>query len=194
MDKTATQNLSRTQGSDNPRLMWEYQRTLAREMDARFASHDFDLGRSQVPPFALLHMDTDLTYQLTTGVDDDRVLQWEEVVVDTTGMVDLSRSNKVVTLPETGYWQVGAYAFCLTVGNGNFFKITVDLAGTEVANIDKETTSFQDGVACHATALEQVSQFGRTAFASVDYEANGVGITSLVILEAWMWIIKVRDL
>lgn len=192
-DKTATQNLTRPQSTDLVRDQWLFQRTLARELDARHAGHDADIARSRTPPMTLLRASTWRTYNLVSGVDDDRVIQWDEVIVDTAGAANLSLNPKYLTIPEPGYWHAGCYALSAGVFSGNYFDLRISMAGYEYWNSERDG-GIGDLVACHTTIEQQVSAYDQIVTTQLNYTANGTGINTIEIRDAYLWLYKVRDL
>lgn len=105
-DKTATQNLTRTQSTDDHRKTALYLSILANEVDLKMAAQYANISRSQVPPAAIVRVNT--PYAISSLNTMPNVV-FDTVALDTAACVDLAANPQVITLTSPGYWMVGGY-------------------------------------------------------------------------------------
>lgn len=196
-DKTATQNLTRTQATDDPRQVAAYLKQLATEADQRMTAHFFDLGRSVTPPFAVARMTTPRVIDSSAtppGGGYVGQIPFDTVEIDTAGMLDLSADPYTIVLPETGYYMLGGYAF----GNG-FGAASADFYATVHANSFNFNDPRHDGssgfIGSSPNSLIRVPTLpvARPPALTVGFTGSSAGPTTTVNF-AELWVIKVRDL
>lgn len=185
-DKTATQNLTRTTATDDPKQVAAYLRTLAMEADQRMRSHFYDLGRSQRRPFAAVRVSTPFDYDYTVS---NNIINYDTVEEDTAGLVDLSASPQVITLTETGFWAVGGYLETTGFGLANA-DVWMELSG-----------GFYNVVRDGDADFLPVSVFGirsvtvpNTSLISQILNSGSSSTSITTVRAARMWAYKVRDL
>lgn len=191
-DKTATQNLTRTQSTDDPRKVATYLETLAVEVDQRMAAQYSEIGRAQVPPAAIVRMLS--PYAIRSDNVQPNVV-FDTVELDTAGLVDLAVNPKVINLSSPGYWMVGGYIE--TIGwvgaTGNVLLYVVSGGSSRTAGFHDANLSFVSGA---------VSVIESTNYPLTEQAALGVLFTGTIpggaegsqLLYAEMWAYKVRDL
>lgn len=188
-DKTATQNLTRTTSTDDPKQMATYLATLASEVDLRMAAHYYDLGRSQRPPFAVVRRLVESAFDITSS---GRV-GFDTVEEDTAGLVDLSVSDLVINLRQTGWWMFGGYIHCTGFGSAaSDTSINVLAAGVNAVNAVRDAAIGLAAVS--VSSLTQVTTPNvSTCTMSISFAgASTSNVTTLRFAE--MWAYKVRDL
>jgi hypothetical protein len=188
-DKTATQNLTRTTVTDDPKQMNTYLETLAKEVDRRAAAHVYDLGRSSRPPFAIVRQNVETIYD-TTGSPS---IPWDTVEEDTAGLVDLSVSDTVINLRQAGYWCVGAYVHTTGFGSAASDTSLHLLAGSEstVGAVRDQAI----GLAAVSVDLMVKITVPNLYFARAYIDFAGASLANTTFLRfAEMWAYKVRDL
>lgn len=196
-DKTATQNLTRTTATDDPKRVADYLKTLATEADQRMASHFRDLGRSTTPPFAVARLtiprqiDANVTLP---GSSFNGGLPFDTVEIDTAGMIDLSADPFSIYPPETGWYWVGGYA--LTTGFGSN-------AADAYAQVNFSGEVFRDMrhdgllgfVGSGGSGQVRMSTVPSTRPAQLNVGWVGGSTTSITtVFFAELWVIKERDL
>lgn len=131
---TATQNLPYLLASDAPKDQGKVVRDLAVATDYRLRSHDVDVARSQVPPFALVERTTQNLY-LQSLAGNVELFDFETVLEDTDGMVSLENDSRVITLTRQGWWNIGIYAKLLgTSCNPGFAGLVISDESNDVVN------------------------------------------------------------
>lgn len=188
-DKTATQNLTRTTATDDPRQMDVYLGTLAKEVDLRTAAHLYDLGRSRRPPFACLRQNVETLYDTSTSPS----VAFDTVEEDTAGLVDLTVSDTVINLRQTGYWCVGSYAHTTGFGAAASDTTLHLLAASEqTAGIVHDAAIGLAAVGVDVTVKVLVPNL---YFARMYIDFSGASTSNVTTLRfAEMWAYKVRDL
>ncbi len=191
---TATQNLVYPTSGDLLRDQGKYHRDLAVAVDNRIRSHDIDVQRSQIPPFALVERSTQLTSDLSFG--GQRVLfNWETVLEDTDSMVSLENDATIIQIKKTGWWNTGVYAELVGTGcspgyanlyisndTGDTVQLMHDAVVGFVAGSSEDLIRVTDS----SLGLPKIS-------ASVSYSGTNCGST-YTIIRARMWAYWVRDL
>ncbi len=189
-DKTATQNLTRTQASDDPRQVAAYLKTLATEADQRMAAHYRDLARSQNPPFAMLRVGTPFVLDGSNVVT--RLVPFDTVAIDTAGLTDLSVDPHVITLTETGYWMVGGYAWTSGFNGNNDTYVRISAGNNNVADFRHDAAIGFVGASASAE-MPNVSTNGSNVTMIVSWiGSSSTPLTQIVYAELWAF--KVRDL
>lgn len=184
-DKTATQNLTRTTATDDPKQMAGYLGTLAREVDQRMRSHFYDIGRSQVRPFAQLSLATPITVDWTSY----SYLSYDTVDVDTAGLVDLSVTASRILLKETGYWMTGGYLQTTGVSAANA-DIWMGIGGGY--NVVRDGAVGMAPVT--VTKLVRVTAPNTTYVLGQMLNSGSSGSNFTTIQASQLWAYKVRDL
>lgn len=198
-DKTATQNLTRTTASDDPKQMAAYLKQLATDADQRMAAHFFDLNRSVTPPFAVLRLYTPVQVDalvIAPGAPSPGSVPFDTVEIDTAGLVDLSANAYQIALTETGWWWVGGYAFINGFGTSTNADsgVIVRANGAVVPDLrhDGLLGFFGAGASGPVTRITDVTT-ARPACLTVTW--NGGSTTSITTVNfAELWVCKVRDL
>lgn len=196
-DKTATQNLTRTQGSDDPRQMASYLRSLGTDVDQRMASQYYDLGRSQIPPFALVRVyGPFFVANPSTVVTGDQLLFYNSVEIDTGGMVDLSQDNSRIFLNDPGYYVVGGYMLSNGFAQGaspndTYLKIT-STTGVNLGSTAHDNGTGLLGVG-GSTIVRVLNPNVESIFMKTGYNGS-TGGNAMTVTLAEMWAYKLRDL
>lgn len=192
-DKTATQNLTRTQATDDPRKMASYLATLASEVDQRMAAQYRAIGRSQVPPAALVRMTEPRAFRSDDVLPN---VPFDTVEFDTAGLVDLATQPYGIPLLSEGYWEVGGYAACTGWPTGAGEMVLRLFYGGGSTNV-----AFHDGglsfVSGSASVLSVTSSIASAATAAIGVDFLGTlpgGAEGSTLLFAELWAYKVRDL
>lgn len=191
-DKTATQNLTRTQATDDPRKQALYLATLAGEIDQRMTTQYHHIGRSQVPPAALVRRLEPMAF---STLDASPNVLFDTVEFDTFGLVDLATQPHGIPLSIEGYWVVGGYAQVTgwPTGTGEFLLQLFNAQGSVNA-------AFHDGAAGFAAGAASVLSRATTPLTSI--AALGIdflgtlpgGAEGSTLNYAELWAYKVRDL
>lgn len=186
-DKTATQNLTRAQASDDHKQLPVYLEILRDEVDARMTAHFYDLSRSQVPPLCRLSLGT----PYSTSSDGNVRMAYDTVDVDTDDMADLSRDNRSIRLNSPGYYSIGAYVVVSPGSGPPTSAFTVGLAGAQNAgrqanDVGLVQLSISVGSFLQVTAPGVTFQTRRSAFGST--------YAAWTFVAARMYAYKVRDL
>lgn len=192
-DKTATQNLTRTQAGDDPRKVADYLATLATEADQRMAAHWRDVGRSQTPPFAVVRVTTPVVVDTNTINPWNGTVPFDTVEIDTNGMVDLSASAYQINLNSPGYWWVGGHA--VIDGFGAFADCYVYVRGSGDAVNDARHNALDGPFGSGISYAVKVNSLAAMlpAFLSVGNAGSSTRTTTTVTF-AELWACKVRDL
>lgn len=196
-DKTATQNLTRTTSSDDPKQTASYLRSLGTDVDQRMTSQYFDLGRSQVPPFAVVRIEAPFLVANPSVVGTgDQLLFYDTVAVDTAGMVDLSQDNAKIFLNEPGYYICGCYMQSNGFGQGaspndTYVKL-ISSTGTNFANTAHDNGTGLLGVG-GSTMVQVTSPNVASIFMRTGYSGS-TGGPAMLVLFAELWAYKCRDL
>lgn len=196
---TATQKLTYPTSGDNLRDQATYLATLAKQVDARVKANADILARQLNRPCAIIDCTTPSTISTTVSTP----IQFDTVVVDTAGLVDLSLDRRLITLNSTGYWLLGCYVdFSGTPGGSNCttngainLKINCDNGTPSTwSNYVKDFNVVHSYVCCAGlTQVTSPSAPGKV-YLTGDI-ANGTGCTfSLTTTAARMWAFKVREL
>lgn len=186
-DKTATQNLTRTTGSDSLDQFSVYLTTLRDEVDARMTAHFYDLSRSQVPPLARISLRT----PYTAANDGNARMVYDTVDVDTDGMADLSVDARSLTFNTPGYYAVGTYVL-VTPGSGpatsqwTVAVVGVGGGGRSVNDAQGSQIGLSSASMLQVTAPGTTVQTQRSAF--------GSAWPQWTFNFATLWAYKVRDL
>jgi len=175
---TATNNLVYPTSGDRLVDQGKYTRDLAVALDNRLRSHDLDIARSDVPPYAVVERTTPKDFIPSTDAFD-----FETVLVDTNSMVSLEQDASVITMNKLGWWTVGVYvqingtscnpgyaSLAISVDTGDFvvdahdgqvgfvagssetlFRVTYSTSGFPKAN----STVFLSGTNCAAVVTTQ---------------------------------------
>lgn len=185
---TATQNLTYPTSGDKVRDQGLYIETLAKQVEARLNSHDADLLRSQIPPFALIEAGSN-------GYLWGNELVFNRVLVDTDGMVDLSKDARRINLTRTGWWNVGVHLQIGASGcNPGFVTVYVD--GTDTSGVPIQQDQRENLQAYSAVTSEgdvQANILGCDIFAYVQRSGTNCA-SSFTLTKARMWAYWVRDL
>lgn len=197
-DKTSTQNLTRTQVTDNPRRMAEYLRSLALDADLRMAAQWRDLDRSRTPAFAKLRVTTPYVFDdnaFTTTVDQ-RLITFDTVEIDTTGkMADLAENPNQIKWAETGWYLVGGGTNCSGFGSA----VTSDVAAVIrcpglTASDYRHDGGFTSTVGSHAASLIRVTSIALTGVTmEITWNGSSAGSATNVYF-ADLYALKVGDL
>jgi hypothetical protein len=191
-DKTATQNLTRTQSTDDPRKVATYLKTLAVEVDQRMAAQYSEIARAQVPPAAIVRV---LNPYAIHSNDVGFNVVFDTVELDTAGLVDLSVNPKVINLGSPGYWVVGAYAECTgwPTASGDMLLFLLSGGSSRTAGFHDGNLSFVSGsvsvIESTSAPLTEQASLGVTFTGTMPGGAEGSQL-----LYAEMWAYKVRDL
>jgi len=187
---TATQNLTYPTSGDLLKDQGLYIQTLAEQLEARLNSHDADLARSKVPPFAVVEVLTPNGYPLSLPFVFDTVL------IDTDGMVDLTVDARKIKLTRTGWWNVGIYAHMGASGcNPGFFSLYLDsdtnTSGVPIQQFQKENLVGYSAMVSEGDVQANVLPCDIHAYAL----SSGTSCSSSFTLnKARMWAYWVRDL
>ncbi len=194
---TATQGLTYPTSGDLLRDQGKYIDILANQLETRFNLHDLDLDRSQIPPLALLQLNTPVVVDLSTG---SKPVPFDTVVVDTAGMVDLNTDNSTVFMRQKGYWNLGAY---VATNGTNCTNGSLLLSGNLV-NFSMTLANFGNWVHDGVTGFLAVHSSGDGQLASSTPEGFFVTINAptgtcptpnnVTINFACMWAYWTRDL
>ena len=193
-DKTATQNLTRTTATDDPRQMAAYLKALATDADQRMTAHFHDLGRSQTPPFAVVRLNTPTVVDTTISNPWNGTIPFDTVEIDTNGMVDLSASAYQINLNDTGFWWVGGYALLDGLGSSNADTGVLVRANGDSGGDPRHNGLF--GNMGSGTSLPvRVANLATVtpAFLTV-YNAGSTTRNTTTVTFAELWACKVRDL
>ncbi len=204
MGTTATQKLNYPDSSDSLKLQAQFLETLAKQIDARGRSHGDSLTIAQQPPMAIADISVQRSYatESTAVLDTDSFFILDSVVIDTRGIVDLTRDPKFFFLTESGYWLVGAYvdffgspggSSCTTGG----IRLQVQFDGTNPnSTLNFVHDSQVSGhVALHTSGLVQVDGTTLPMPMSVSADNSGTGCAAtLTVASGRVWAVKVRDL
>lgn len=196
---TATQNLPYPTSGDRVMDQWQHQKNLALALEDRFTSHAVDLARAGDVPLVVLEQLTSHDYPVSGAfAPGDELIQWDTVLADTAGMVDLATNPKLITITQNGYWRVSGYVanasgtLC-AVGSGTML-VTVGSTG---ATGSTDTNAFHDGgqgaMAGFCSSEIRVSGNNATVFLS----SSSTGTTCptfITIGYARLWLYWVRDL
>lgn len=187
---TATQNLTYPVSTDRLRDQGLYIETLAKQVETRLNSHDDDLARSQIPPFAMVERGP-----TGTLFGEDFAFPFERVLVDTDNMVDLSRDSQRIVLTRTGWWNVGCYITTGATGcSTGFINLWVDGTNTSGVPIPQHQKEHLIGFSSLvAEADVQANVLGCDVFSYLTVSGTGCS-TSITLNYARMWAYWVRDL
>jgi hypothetical protein len=189
-DKTSTQNLTRTQDTDDPKKMDVYLGALARESDQRMTAQLHHLGRSQKPPAAMVEIRT----PVIVAPGGPGTLVFDTVAFDTAGMVDLSADARSITWNESGYWAVGAYVRCSGFSGASPGAVGLWLESGGSGTI----TAFHDGlfgsVGCSWSTTEDTTTPPESAALGITNLGTYSGSPVATVFYAAMWVYKIRDL
>lgn len=195
-DKTATQNLTRTQGSDDPRQVAAYLQQLAIDIDLRMASQFFDLNRSINPPFCCARMtiaqQIDSTVTPPGGSYVGQV-PFDTAEIDTAGMIDLSADPYTIVLPEPGYYWLGGYALANGFGAAAAdFYATVHANSFNFNDPRHDASSGLIGSSPNSVIRVPTVPAARPPALTVGFTGSGGPATTVFFAE--LWVMKVRDL
>lgn len=198
-DKTATQNLTRTQAGDDPRQMATYLQTLATEADQRMTAHLRDLARALDPPMAVLRLNVPIQLDANVtlpGSPYQGGVPFDTVDLDTGGMVDLSASQFTITLTEPGWWHVGGYALLNGFSPGSSSS---DVMANIRANFSTFSDPRHDGqygfFGSGSSGVTQVLSVAGAGPVAMVVTWSGASSTSVTTIQyAELWAVKDRDL
>lgn len=201
-DKTATQNLTRTTATDDPRKMATYLQTLATEADRRMAAHFRDLDRLTNPPLAVLRLTAPTQIDVVTASPEKPspdAVPFDSVEIDTAGQVDLSVSRYVINFTETGWWWVGGYAYFTDFFPGSNADPTVRVQanGSSGPNFYDPRHAAGGGsyVGAGGSMSVRITDVAASLPAFLHIFNNGSSTTNLTTVAfAELWALKVRDL
>lgn len=192
---TATQKLTYPVNTDLLKDQWSYQRTLAQQVEGRFVNHYYDLGRSQVPPLAVVDLTIPASYPVQGSfTPGNELLDFDTVQVDTANLVDLSANPNVINLTTPGYWSVGGYAFEIgtTCSAGS---VILYVSGTGFTGQNFQNSARDVGVAgFNAQAVSYDVQITSTGTVFAYIGINGTCNNTTSVQNARMWAYWVRDL
>jgi hypothetical protein len=197
---TATQKLTYPTSGDNLKEQAQYLETLAKQLDARVAANADLLARQLDRPCAIIDCTVPnvISNQLSSSL-----IQFDSVVLDTAGLIDLSSDRRVITLNSTGYWLVGGYVdFQGTPGGSGCSSLgAIALAlncdngvAARWPNFVKDLNSGHSYL--HTSGLTQIlspSAPGRLYMNAALSGGTGCG-TTFNVFTARMWAFKVREL
>lgn len=191
-DKTATQNLTRTQSTDDPRQLPGYLTTLRDEVDRRMAAQYYQLGRAQQFPAALIRAST----QAISSLDAKPNIEFDTVAFDTQGdLVDLGESPYRIKLNSPGWWVVGAYASCTgwPPASGDMILVLESGSSTRTVGFHDGNLGFVGG----SFSVMESTNYPLTEECSLAVSFSGTmpgGSEGSTLTFAEMWAYKVRDL
>jgi hypothetical protein len=196
MGTTATQKLTFPDTTDDPRLHWQFLKTLALQVDSRAQTHANLVAAGVIPKFAMV---TAIAQTLQVLPADPALgyITFNTVVADTAGLADFTQNRQILTLNDLGYWLVGINAAIQGLGctNGGVFnRLNVD------NGLPSQFTAFSHdpllghlGISC--TGLVRVNDLSFPVTVYNDFVSNGTGCpASLPLIGAMMWACKMRDL
>lgn len=196
-DKTATQNLTRTQSTDDPKQVQAYLETLATEIDQRMAAHFHDLGRSVRPPFCVARLTNPTVVDsavVAPGASFTGSVPFDTVEIDTAGMIDLSANAYTITPPEPGYYWCGGYALTNGFGsNAADVYATVQAGGRRFNDPRHDALNGFIGSGGDGMALYTTVPAALPPSLTVGYTGSFVTTTTTVFF-AELWCMKMRDL
>jgi hypothetical protein len=193
-DKTATQNLTRTQATDDPRKMALYLKTLATEADQRMTAHYRDLARSQGPPFAVLRLNEPAVVDTAVSDPWSGTIFFDTVEIDTAGLADLSAAANQISLTETGYWWVGGYALLDGLGASGA-DVGVFVRANGEAGSDYRRNLLQGNMGSGTSYPIQVTNLTTVTNVFLTVTNSGsTARTTTTVTFAELWACKVRDL
>jgi hypothetical protein len=191
-DKTATQNLTRTVASDDPRKMATYLQSLAQDVDLRMASHFRDLARSKNPPFAVLQLNTPAIVDRTSAAGPGTgSVPFDTAPVDNADLTDMSASAYQIVLTQTGFWLVGAYLLCDGFGAGADLSMTLHAGDAEHDTRHDNITTNQG---LHVLLPVRVNSLLSITPTYVTLDATSTARNTSTVSYAEMFACKVRDL
>lgn len=194
---TATQRLTYPTSGDNLKEQAQYLETLAKQLDARAAANAAILARQLDRPFALI----DCTVPNVISTTAVSVIQFDSVVLDTAGLVDLSSDRRVITIPP-GYWLLGGYVdFVGAVAGSNCTNgaITLRLNSDNATpvNFSQMAKDFSDThtyVECSGLAQVTDPALPGKVYLTADIAYGSACTFLLTANTARMWAFKVREL
>jgi hypothetical protein len=197
-DKTATQNLTRTQSTDDPERLAEYIKSLATDADQRMTAQFFDLDRAVNPPFALLRLTIPVTLDstvLAAGAAYTASIPFDTVQADTAGLADLSSSQYQIQLTETGWWWVGGYLLCTGFAASGPGDTTIIIRANSNAVSDGRHDHLTGSIGGSPSMPVRVTSLASVAPVSLTINTNGSTTrNTTTVLAAEMWAVKMRDL
>jgi hypothetical protein len=194
---TATQKLTYPTSGDNLKEQAQYLETLARQVDARVASNAAMLARQLDRPFAVI----DCTIPNVISTTAVNAIDFDSVVLDTAGLVDLSSDQRVITL-SPGYWILGGYVdFIGSPGGSNCttgaitLRLNCDNATPNVwSQFAKDFSDAHTYVQCSGLAQVLDPALPGKVYLTADI-AYGTGCSFLLTAStARMWAFKAREL
>lgn len=189
---TATQNLVYPTGGDLVEDQGKYTRDIAVALDYRILSHDADVARSKVPPFALVERTTEKDF--TLGGSADTLIDFETVLEDTDGLVSLEDDARLIRLNRLGWWNIGMYARIAPTGcnpgRANFF---ISMSGDTLNQTHDGASGAIGFVGGSVEELVKVFDFTQTAKCRINFSGANCSST-LTVRFARMWAYWVRDL
>lgn len=197
-DKTATQNLTRTQSTDDPKQMATYLRALGTDVDQRMAAHYHDLARSRVPPFAVLMItEQHFIANPSTVISGDQVLGYDTVGIDTAGMVDLSLDPTRIFLNDTGYYVCGCYMQSNGFAQGSVSDNDTYTKLASTTGVTSQGTVHDNGTGLlgvgHSTIVQVLNPNAESIQVKTGYNGS-TGGNAMTIGYAELWAYKLRDL
>jgi hypothetical protein len=187
-DTTATQNLTRTTATDDPRQMASYIQRLATDIDQRMTAHYHDLDRSSTPPAACIRVTTPVTVDSAAAFPQ---IVFDTVMFDTAGLVDLTNDPRQIQLLYPGYWCIGAYVQTSGFGGGSTDVGILLKSGGSTTNSDYHDASL--GVS-GSYSLVETTLSGQGEIAALGLVALGspsTFVTTVTFAELWAY--KIRD-
>jgi len=200
---TGTQNLTIPSSTDNIEDQWLYHSQMANQMEARYNLHDTDVARYSPPALAVVACTLIKSYPnpVTDNNQFDTMIQFDTVMVDTVGMVDLEVNPWALTFLETGMYHFNCHAQVMpsgctgpgyVTGSGSargLGSVTVVGAGTQsIEAATSGSTSINFAGDAYVTKLG--SAFGHII---IGFLGSGCAST-FTTLYARMGMYKVRDL
>jgi hypothetical protein len=200
VNTTATQNIHKPEGTDDPKKLADYFAQTATDIDRRMAAHFYDLDRVVNPRFAVVRVSAPLNVDinvLPNGAPYLGSVPFDTVEIDTNGMADLSANAYVINLNETGYWWIGGYArlsgFVPSGNSDPFVQARATTGGGNLVDARHDVSGDNPGGGLSGPLL--VSTLTTPIQAALVVGYNGNGSTSVTqIFQAELWALKVRDL
>lgn len=201
---TATQKLTYPVSTDLLKEQAQYLETLARQIDARASSHAASIASQTNRPFAILDATVQRQYPTSVNAVPDSAgfFDFDSVVVDTAGLVDLTASTKSISLNSTGTWVIGCYAAFTGLPGGSSCASLGSL--TVNFHCDNGTPQTWGGYVkdfntvfsyVHVSGLTRITSAGSPGLVYMDVDNAGTGCNTLInVLKARMWAFKAREL
>lgn len=189
-DKTATQNLTRPQGTDSQRDHWLWLKTLAVEADQRMTSHWYDVDRATNPPLCVVRLTTPRSFDLALSPR----ITFDTVEQDVGGMADPTGNG--ILLNQTGYWDVGFYVECNGLGAGVSAEIEARMDTPQGQVGDNRADAALGFVPISmADTIRSATPATNTLTLSMTYSGTAGSQGSVTqVTYAELWAFKIRDL